>query len=148
MRPTLRPASTWDAELDAVVEQVREWNDVALASIAICVPERRMVAEIENRLGRAGIVAAAIGPEGPKLYDAIHVGTMHRFKGLEYQRMILVGVAEGLVPSHHAAQYESTDPLRYRRELQRARSLLFVAATRARDTLVISWHGQKSRFLP
>ncbi|SNS08371.1 UvrD/REP helicase N-terminal domain-containing protein [Streptosporangium subroseum] len=148
MRPILRPASTWDAELDAVVEQVREWNDVALASIAICVPERRMVAEVENRLGKAGIVATAIGAEGPKLYDAIHVGTMHRFKGLEYQRMILVGVAEGLVPSHHAAQYEDTDPLRYRRELQRARSLLFVAATRARDTLVISWHGQKSRFLP
>ena len=30
----------------------------------------------------------------------------------------------------------------------RARSLLFVAATRARDALVISWHGQPSRFLP
>src|ERR1035441_5802876 len=26
--------------------------------------------------------------------------------------------------------------------------LLFVAATRARDALVISWHGQPSRFLP
>jgi superfamily I DNA/RNA helicase len=30
----------------------------------------------------------------------------------------------------------------------RARSLLFVAATRARDALVISWNGQPSRFLP
>ncbi|MER5418211.1 UvrD-helicase domain-containing protein [Streptosporangium roseum] len=145
--PVLRSAVTWDAELDAVVEQVREWNDVALASIAVCVPERHMVAEVENRLGRAGIMASAIGPDGPKLYDAVHVGTMHRFKGLEYQRMILAGVAEGLIPSHHATQYEGTDPLRHRRELQRARSLLFVAATRARDTLVISWHGQRSRFL-
>ncbi|MEV4380810.1 UvrD-helicase domain-containing protein [Streptosporangium sp. NPDC049644] len=147
-RPVLRSASTPDAELDAVVEQVREWDDVAPASIAICVPERRMVAEVESRLSKAGIRAAAIGSGGPKLYDAVHVGTMHRFKGLEYQRMILVGVAEGLVPSRHVSQYRETDPLRYRRELQRARSLLFVAATRARDTLVISWHGQKSRFLP
>ncbi|MER6827003.1 UvrD-helicase domain-containing protein [Streptosporangium sp. NPDC000563] len=147
-RPVLRPASTWDAELDAVVAQVKEWDDVAPAAIAICVPERRMVAEVENRLGKAGIKAAAIGSDGPKLYDAIHVGTMHRFKGLEYQRMILVGVAEGLLPSRHISPYRESDPLRYRRELQRARSLLFVAATRARDTLVISWHGQKSRFLP
>ncbi|MFB9675992.1 UvrD-helicase domain-containing protein [Streptosporangium vulgare] len=147
-RPVLRSASTWEAELDAVVEQVKEWDDVAPAAIAICVPERRMVAEVERRLGKAGIVAAAIGQDGPKLYDAVHVGTMHRFKGLEYQRMILVGVAEGLVPSRHVSQYRETDPLRHRRELQRARSLLFVAATRARDTLVISWHGQKSRFLP
>ncbi|MFD7690348.1 hypothetical protein [Streptomyces sp. NPDC059781] len=37
--------------------------------------------------------------------------------------------------------------LRHRRELQRARSLLFVAATRSRDALAISWHGAPSRFL-
>jgi superfamily I DNA/RNA helicase len=107
-----------------------------------------MVAEVENRLGKAGIMAAAIGPDGPKLYDAVHVGTMHRFKGLEYQRMIVAGVAEGLVPSRRVTQYERGDALRHRRELRRARSLLFVACTRARDTLVISWHGQRSRFLP
>ncbi|MEU8265820.1 DEAD/DEAH box helicase [Sphaerisporangium sp. NPDC049002] len=110
--------------------------------------ERAMVSEVENRLGKAGIIAASIGPEGPKLYDAVHIGTMHRFKGLEYQRMIIAGVAEGLVPSHRVAQYERGDALRYRRELQRARSLLFVACTRARDSLVISWNGRRSRFLP
>ncbi|GGQ00514.1 UvrD-helicase domain-containing protein [Streptosporangium pseudovulgare] len=146
-RPVLRPASTWAAELNALADQIREWDAPALSSIAVCVPERRMVAEVENRLGKAGIKAVAIGPDGPKLWDAVHVGTMHRFKGLEYQRMILAGVADGLVPSGRALQYEHTDPLRYRRELRQARSLLFVAATRARDTLVISWHGQKSRFL-
>ncbi|RCG32738.1 DNA helicase [Sphaerisporangium album] len=148
MRPTLRPAPTWEAELDAIVDQVREWDDVAPAAIAICVPERAMVSEVENRLGKAGIFATSIGPEGPKLYDAVHVGTMHRFKGLEYQRMIIAGVAEGLVPSHRVMQYERGDALRFRRELQQARSLLFVACTRARDSLVISWHGRRSRFLP
>lgn len=148
LNPELLRATTWVAELDGLVDRVREWNDVSLSSIAICVPERDMVAAVEQRLGQAGISAAAIGPDGPKLHDAVHVGTMHRFKGLEYQRMIIAGVSEGLVPSHWVAQYEDSDPLRYRRELQRARSLLFVAATRARDTLVISWHGQKSRFLP
>jgi len=39
-------------------------------------------------------------------------------------------------------------PTRQHRELMRAWSLLFVAATRARDALLISWHGQPSRFLP
>ncbi|MEV0230908.1 UvrD-helicase domain-containing protein [Nonomuraea sp. NPDC050786] len=148
LNPELRRATTWDAELDGLVDRVREWNDVSPSSIAICVPERDMVADVEQRLGKAGIIAAAIGPDGPKMHDAVHVGTMHRFKGLEYQRMIIAGVSEGLVPSRWVAQYEDSDPLRYRRELQRARSLLFVAATRARDTLVISWHGRKSRFLP
>ncbi|QNE73863.1 hypothetical protein F0344_03935 [Streptomyces finlayi] len=39
------------------------------------------------------------------------------------------------------------DPVRYRREVQRARSLLFVATTRTRDSLDIFWHGQPSPFL-
>ena len=73
----------------------------------------------------------------------MHVGTLQRFKGLEYQQMILAGITDAAVPGQHIAD----DPARQQRELMRARSLLFVAATRARDALVISWNGQPSRFL-
>jgi superfamily I DNA/RNA helicase len=147
-RPDFRKAENWAAELDTIADLVRSWNDVSNASIAVCVPERWMVAEVESRLGKAGVMAAAIGSDGPKLQDAVHVGTMYRFKGLEYQRVIIAGAAEGLVPPRRIDQYKDSDPLRYRRESQRARSLLFVAATRARDALVISWHGAPSPFLP
>ncbi|WP_344244176.1 UvrD-helicase domain-containing protein [Actinocorallia libanotica] len=147
-RPALQGYATWDAELDGIVEQIREWDDIAPAAIAVCVPERHMVAEVENRLGRARIMAASIGPDGPKVHEAVHVGTMHRFKGLEYQRMIIAGVSEGLVPAARIEQYADSDPLRYRREEKQARSLLFVAVTRARDTVRITWHGEPSRFLP
>ncbi|MEV3947617.1 hypothetical protein ACIPJG_28865 [Streptomyces halstedii] len=37
--------------------------------------------------------------------------------------------------------------MRHRREVQQARSLLFVATTRARDSLDIFWHGTPSPFL-
>lgn len=145
-QPVLLSYPTWEAELDGIAEQVMAWEG---GSIAVCVPRRDMVAEVENRLGKAGIVSCAIGADGPKLVDApVHIGTMHRFKGLEYQRMIIAGVSEGLVPAQRVIALEETDPLRFRRELRQARSLLFVAATRARDSLVISWHGRKSRFLP
>jgi superfamily I DNA/RNA helicase len=43
---------------------------------------------------------------------------------------------------------ERPNPDRYRQEEQRARSLVFVAATRARDELVVTWSGKASRFLP
>jgi mRNA-degrading endonuclease RelE of RelBE toxin-antitoxin system len=58
--------------------------------------------------------------------------------------LILAGITDAAVPGQRAA----ADPARQQRELMRARSLLFVAATRARDELVISWNGQPSRFLP
>ncbi|GGQ30696.1 superfamily I DNA/RNA helicase [Actinomadura coerulea] len=106
-----------------------------------------MVADVEARLARAGIPAASIGPGGPRLDDVVHVGTMHRFKGLEYQHMIIAGVSGDLVPPSYLRKWEHSDPARHRRELQRARALLFVAATRARDTLLITWHGTPSPFL-
>ena len=59
---------------------------------------------------------------------------MLRFKGLEYQRMIIAGVSDGLVPrAEDQPVAQDSDPKRYQRERQRDRSLLFVAATRARD---------------
>ncbi|MDF5754609.1 3'-5' exonuclease [Spongiactinospora sp. TRM90649] len=79
----------------------------------------------------------------------IHVGTMHRFKGLEYQRLAVVGVSDGIIPrSGVIERHRVEDPLRYEREQRKARSLLFVAATRARDALTISWHGKPSPYLP
>ena len=73
---------------------------------------------------------------------------MHRFKGLEYQRMIIAGVSDGLVPAQHDQPATAT-PTRSATSgnAQRDRSLLFVAATRARDELAVFWHGTPSPFL-
>ncbi|MEU9136817.1 UvrD-helicase domain-containing protein [Streptomyces sp. NPDC048404] len=146
-RPCLRGADSWDEELDLVVEQVQAWHDVPRESVAVCVPTNEKVDEVVARLGRRGIMATKITGDGARGVEGVHVGTMYRFKGLEYRRMIIAGVSEGLVPRSAVDAWERTDKLRYRRELQRARSLLFVAATRARDALTISWNGEPSRFL-
>ncbi|MFI6579606.1 hypothetical protein [Embleya sp. NPDC050493] len=53
-----------------------------------------------------------------------------------------------LVPHQSIESFRRTNPDRYRQERQRARSTLFVAATRARDELVVSWNGTASDFLP
>jgi superfamily I DNA/RNA helicase len=62
--------------------------------------------------------------------------------------MLVVGVSVGLIPDARIADHRDTDPVRYERELKRARPLLFVGATRARDSLAITWHGTRSPFLP
>ncbi|MFH8788896.1 UvrD-helicase domain-containing protein [Streptomyces roseoverticillatus] len=146
-RPSLRRAASWDEELDLVVDQVQAWLDVPRESVAVCVPTNDMADDVVSRLGRRGIMAAKITGDGPRGNEGVHVGTMYRFKGLEYRRMIIAGVSDGLVPRSAVDTWERTDRLRHRRELQRARSLLFVAATRARDALTVSWHGEPSRFL-
>ena len=55
----------------------------------------------------------------------------------------------GVIPRTAAIErLRIEDPQRYLREERKARFLLFVAATGARDTLRISWHGRPSPFLP
>jgi superfamily I DNA/RNA helicase len=146
-RPTLRGLRTWAEERDAIVGQLKAWGSPADGTVAVCLPTRELVGEMLVRLSADGIIAVEIGPDGPKQPDGVHVGTMHRFKGLEYRRMILGGVSDGLVPRAGIAAYADSDPVRFQRERARDRSLLFVAATRARDDLAIFWHGTRSSFL-
>lgn len=62
--------------------------------------------------------------------------------------MIVACISDGIIPAARAEGLRDSDPLRYQREIEQAHSLLFVAATRARDSLVISWHGRPNPFLP
>lgn len=149
-RPSLTGYATWQEELDGIVRQVKEWqpSEGTPLSIAVAVPGRRLVTEVEQHLNAAGIVAAAIGADGPRRHDAVHVGTLHRFKGLEYQHMLIAGVCAGVIPSSRLDSLRATEPQRFGRELKQSRSLLFVAATRARDSLTMTWHANPSPFLP
>jgi hypothetical protein len=146
-RPSFHGAATWSQERDLIAEQLRGWGTPVDGSVAICVPTRDLAADVTARLEADGVRVVEIGPDGPKHSDGVHIGTMHRFKGLEYQRMIIAGVSDGLVPRQMITRYRDADPKRYQLERQKDRSLLFVAATRARDELAVFWHGTPSPFL-
>ena len=70
--------------------------------------------------------AAAIGSAGG--HDAVHVGTLHGLKGLEYQRMILVGIADSAIPGARVEALRDSDPSVSARAPASA-----VAAVRRRD---------------
>src|SRR5699024_10971891 len=74
------------------------------------------------------------------------VMTMHRVKGMEFARVLIFGVDSSALPAPFAlknvADADKADIL------QREKSLLYVAATRARDELVLLWVGVPSEPLP
>lgn len=145
--PGLHGLPDWEAEREAIAELIASWGDVPHEQIAIAVPTDQMVTEAGATLAQHGIRPLEIGPAGPRGDDGVHIGTMFRFKGLDYQHMIIAGASDGLVPRVAVQRLRDTEPVRYRREMQRGRSLLFVAATRARDSLNLFWHGTPSPFL-
>ncbi|AEY92246.1 putative DNA helicase [Streptomyces hygroscopicus subsp. jinggangensis 5008] len=143
----VRHTDSLDDELGAITEQIKAWHDIRREDIAVCVPTNDMVTQVGIRMARSGIVSTEITADGPRGDEGVHIGTMYRFKGFEYRRMIIAGVQRGLVPRASVEALRRTDPARYQAECKRARSLLFVAATRARDALTIVWHGEPSPLL-
>ena len=75
----------------------------------------------------------------------VRLATMHRVKGLEFPVMILAGVNSKAMPLRLAAV--EGDPTARKEHEDRERSLLFVAATRARDQLIVTSWGVPSPFL-
>ncbi|MFF7778933.1 UvrD-helicase domain-containing protein [Streptomyces tanashiensis] len=140
-------------EMRAVAALIKERHDAhgtPYSAMAVAVPDGNSAQEFAYRLvGEFHIPVAPLGKEGIRSdVDAVRIGTMHRFKGLEFQRVFLTSVGEGQVPHQRIERYRLANPDRYRLEEQRSRSLVFVAATRARDELVVTWSGKASRFLP
>ncbi|MGL5829433.1 MAG: 3'-5' exonuclease, partial [Angustibacter sp.] len=72
--------------------------------------------------------------------------TMHRAKGMEFSRVLIYGLNDQSMPAKYLLK--SLTEADAQDVLLRERSLLYVAATRARDELVLSLHGQASPLLP
>ncbi|MFI0348915.1 UvrD-helicase domain-containing protein [Actinomadura sp. 9N407] len=145
-RPVVRVYEDLDAELDGLVEQVRRWLDdgVEPSSIGVAARYNYVVKKAVDRLKDAGIKAYQVNSKSP----GIKVGTMHRMKGLEFRCVAVVGVDENSVPSSSAVTAEEEDPKAHAQDLQKERCLLFVACTRARDHLYVSYAQEPSSFLP
>lgn len=153
LTPQFYRAADWETEMRAVAALIKERHDTygtPYEAMAVSVPSGDAAVQMGVTLAREPfrIPASELGKDGPRSAEGVRIGTMHRFKGLEFQRVFLTSVSEGQVPHQHIETYRHSDPRRYERELQRFRSLLFVAATRARDELVVTWNGRPSRFLP
>lgn len=130
------------AELLTVwLEQDRDSEDSAPESIAILVRDRYQRDAVVNGLAQHGVEVRAVDREAAGRGRPV-VMTMHRAKGLEFRKVLLFDVSRSAIPRPlRDQQYSDAD-----RDdaLLRERSLLYVAATRARDQLAISWSGEAS----
>ncbi len=78
--------------------------------------------------------------------DKIRIATMHRVKGLEFEYIFMAGITEGIVPLEYAIKNEKDKTVI--REFEKSeKSLLYVAATRAKKALIVSSHGKVSKYL-
>jgi superfamily I DNA/RNA helicase len=146
--PTLRDFDTAEAETKFLAASVgdRLAGGVKPAEIGIAARTKWFGGKIENALKAAGIKTVDLA-KTQRPDDAVRVGTMHRMKGLEFRCVAVAGVSAKQVPAAVAVTPIAEDKQTHDHDLERERCLLFVACTRAREELLVSWHGEASPFL-
>lgn len=148
--PEIAGYATRAAELTALVDRVRAWNGrgIPLDEIGVVARTNPTASTAVDALREAGLSASLLrSGQVPPPGGGVQAMTMHRAKGLEFRAVAIVGADATQVPLPNAITPETTDRLAHRNDLQRERSLLFMAATRARDALAITWSGAPSQFV-
>jgi DNA helicase II / ATP-dependent DNA helicase PcrA len=85
----------------------------------------------------AEFVASLQDRFGASAGRGVHLLTLHRAKGLEFDAVYIPRLEEGELPSRRAKG----------EELEDERRLLYVGLTRAKRHLLVTWSGKSSRFL-
>jgi superfamily I DNA/RNA helicase len=146
--PTLMGAATKQEERRLLVTKVRGWLEAGVepGDIGVAARTQALVDEAVTALSKAGINAVALSRE-PVPAGHVQVATMHRMKGLEFRCIAVTQAGDSEVPSPGSVTPVAEDALTHRYDLQRERCLLFVACTRAREELYVSWHEAPSPFI-
>jgi DNA helicase-2/ATP-dependent DNA helicase PcrA len=91
---------------------------------------RGYLREVEDRVSQ----------NNPPTMPVITLATLHAAKGLEWERVFLIGASEGILPLTNSSIL--TDAV-----LAEERRLFYVGMTRAKADLHISYRGEPSRFI-
>ncbi|MGQ9351428.1 3'-5' exonuclease [Mycolicibacterium gilvum] len=145
--PELISCPDLSAELEAVAAMIKSWlaeDGVEPESIAVLTRSQDERDRFVRGLGERGVPARAVDKNAPTPGQPL-VMTMHRAKGMEFSRAVLVGADEKHVPL--PATLRNVPEEERAEALLRERSLLYVASSRARDALVVTWSGKRTELL-
>lgn len=144
--PELLASGSEVDQFGQIAALIKTWIDggVPQQDIAVLCRSNAKRDQLRAQLNDRGLPTVVIEP-GESASKKPVLMTMYKSKGMEFSKVILFDVSEGSIPNPVALQ--NTAPEELDDFLLRERSLLYVAASRARDELVISWQGKPSELL-
>ena len=147
--PEVLEFDTFEHEVDALSQKIKEMvegSDLVESHICVVARTEPELKRYQQAFESKGFDSYRIRRKDSQKKPGIRFATMHRVKGIEFEHVLIVAVQEGLVPLAYAMRGCDNEVSRLNAEMGE-RSLLYVAATRAKRTVTVSYHGRKSEFL-
>jgi hypothetical protein len=146
--PSARGFASSAEEAKFLTETVEGWlaGGVSAPTIGVLVRRQADQERARQALQAAGVPVEVLGPNPASARPAVVIATMHRAKGMEFSRVVVFGTEDGVVPLQFVLDQVADGDRQA--ALGRERSLFYVACSRARDELVVTWAGRPSPLLP
>lgn len=148
--PKVEHFSSFQAELEYITEYLKKFEDSGQNLNKVCLVARthELLKQYEGALKGKGLETYFIrrSEAEDRRKAGIRLATMHRVKGLEFDRVIIAGVNEGTMPLE-VEWSKSNDRVIQRECENQEKALLYVAATRAKKEVVVTSFGKTSKFL-
>jgi len=143
--PQVSCSTSFTEEVDAIVAFI---GDEDPAHHCLVVRTNKLLEHYERALNERGVESYRLRRSTAEDTGApgVRLATMHRVKGLEFDRVVIAGINRNVVPLRLALESTKDKAVRRDHELQE-RALLYVATTRARHEVMICSWGEPSEWL-
>lgn len=147
--PVVVQCESESEQIKVAAEHIRQWQEDAEAEgrehpvVGVLARTRKLVRVAVAQLNEHGIPATSTGHDGT---PGTTVMTMHNAKGQEFTHVVLLGVDSQTLPLAYLTK--GLGDVERNEQLQKERSLLYVAVSRARENVLITTGAQPSEFLP
>ena len=148
--PSIQQFASFQEETECIatnLDRIRQESGY-LQEVCLVARTHELLRQYEGALQAKGLATCLIrrSEAEDRRKEGLRLATMHRVKGLEFDRVIIAGVNDGIVPLEDAVNSSSDTAIQTELDIQE-KALLYVAATRAKKEVLVTSFGKRSRFL-
>ena len=148
--PSIQQFASFQEEIECIatnLDRIRQESG-SLQEVCLVARTHELLRQYEGALQAKGLATCLIrrSEAEDRRKEGLRLATMHRVKGLEFDRVIIAGVNDGIVPFEDAVNSSSDTAIQTELDIQE-KALLYVAATRAKKEVLVTSFGKRSRFL-
>lgn len=148
--PNIKGFKSEDEEVDEVVSKVKELLDseVDLRDVCVVARTKKRLSSFAYAVQKMGIPVCELQSRkaDDRKVEGLRFASMHRVKGLEFDHVFIVDASEEAIPPGRVVRRKEREGS-LGEFLQGEKSLLYVAMTRAKKSVSISYVGKKSQLL-